>query len=94
MKREIWFVVVVGALVGAFAMGKASGQDEGEEKGGGDPMAAWMEIGKPGPEHEHMKKAVGSWTCEVKSWSEPGAEPTVSKATTTFSMSLDGRYLM
>ena len=37
------------------------------------------EMPPPGPEMKILKKEVGNWTCEIKSWSQPGAEPEVTK---------------
>jgi len=35
----------------------------------------------PGPEMDVLKNDVGEWDVEIKVWSEPGAEPDVSKGT-------------
>ena len=37
------------------------------------------QMGSPPPELDLLKKDVGEWTCEIKSWSMPGADPQVSK---------------
>jgi len=93
MKRGIGITVLVGALVAAFALGRAEAQDGG----GGDAMQeamkkAWMEIGTPGPEHAELKKMVGDWTVDVVSYHNP-EKPAKSKGKCTFKMALDGRYL-
>jgi Protein of unknown function (DUF1579) len=36
---------------------------------------------KPTPQHELLKKDVGTWDATVMSWEKPGAEPMQSKAT-------------
>ena len=40
----------------------------------------------PGPEHEMLKKDVGTWDATVESFMAPGAPPTVSKGTETVTM--------
>lgn len=80
MLRGIGLVLVVGGLAAAFALGRAQAQDEG------GAMDAWMDLGKPGPEHAEFKKLVGEWTASVKEWRMPGAEPTVSTAKSKYSM--------
>ncbi|MEO1528264.1 MAG: DUF1579 family protein [Planctomycetota bacterium] len=35
----------------------------------------------PGPEMDVYKKDVGDWDCVIKVWSEPGAEPIITKGT-------------
>jgi hypothetical protein len=54
-------------------------------------MAAWMELAKPGAEHDQLGKSAGTWTCEVKCFQ--GAEPTVSKGKMVRTPVLGGRYL-
>jgi hypothetical protein len=95
MKRGIGIVLAIGALAASFALGRVQAQDD-EENGKKNPMEdpeAWMELGKPGPEHAALQKMVGKWTCEVKSWQSPDADPMTDKGTTTFSMELGGLFL-
>ncbi|MHC4956016.1 MAG: DUF1579 family protein [Planctomycetota bacterium] len=92
MKRSLLVVAFVVALAGAFVLGRAQAQDE-KKKDPMQDMAAWMDLGKPGPEHAEMKMMVGKWDCEVKSWHEPGKDPTVEKGTSTFSLDLGGLLL-
>ena len=47
----------------------------------------------PGPEMEVLKKDVGEWECEIKTWPAPGAEPTVSKGAESNRM-LGGHWLV
>jgi hypothetical protein len=86
MKRGIGTLLIVGGLLGAFALGRAGAQE------GMDEMAAWMELAKVGPEHAELKQAVGTWSCDSKYWMTPEAPPTESKATAVFSMELGGRF--
>ena len=89
MKRSLWLVLVVGAVLGAYALG----QEQGEKQGGAMDEEAWMEIGLKGPEHAEMAKLTGDWTSEVKSWEQPGAEPNLSKGKSTYKVVMDGRYV-
>lgn len=78
---------MVGIALGAFALGRAVAQE------GTDPMAAWLELGKPGAEHAELMKDAGTWIVEAKMWMVPGAEPTASKGKVVFTPLLGGRYL-
>lgn len=85
MKRGILFVSMVGALLGAFALGRA-----GAQEGTGDAKA--MEaLAKPGPQHADLMKTAGNWTVEQKCWMA-GVE-TTSKAKAIFTPLLGGRFL-
>jgi hypothetical protein len=88
MKRGIVTMLFVGGLLGAFALGRA-----GAQEGPTDPMAAWAELAKTGPQHAQLKECVGTWNCESTCWCEPGKEPTKEKGTVTFSMVLGDRFL-
>ncbi len=48
---------------------------------------------QPGPEHEMLKKDVGTWDATVEMFTAPGAPPSVSKGTETASM-LGGFWLL
>lgn len=56
-------------------------------------MEMMMKYGTPGEHHELLKKYVGDWNVEVKSWPQPGAEPVTSQATQKNELILNGRYL-
>ena len=55
-------------------------------------MKNWMEYMTPGHEHAMMASWNGKWTGEVSMWMEPGTSAMKSKAITTNSMVLGGRY--
>ena len=55
-------------------------------------MDAMVTAGKPGPQHEMMKKCEGSWKAVVKSWMGPG-DPMISEGSAQFKMILGDRYL-
>jgi hypothetical protein len=50
------------------------------------PALAQPPMPQPGPEHEMLKKDVGTWDAAVEMFMEPGAPPTVSKGTETVTM--------
>jgi hypothetical protein len=56
-------------------------------------MKACMEAGTPGPQHEHLAKAAGTWAGHVKMWMSPEmTEPMESECTTVISSMMDGRF--
>jgi Protein of unknown function (DUF1579) len=56
-------------------------------------MAQMMKYANPVKEHEYLKKYVGDWDAEVKAWSQPGAEPTISKGAMKGELLYEGRYV-
>jgi hypothetical protein len=56
-------------------------------------QAAMDLMSKTGPEHAILAKAVGEWDVQSTMWMAPGAPPTVSKASATFTSVLDGRWI-
>lgn len=85
MKRAVLAMMAV--ALGAFALGRAGAQE------GTDPMAEWLKLGTPGPEHAELMKLAGTWDVESKVWTAPGAEPMATKGKATFTPLLGGRYL-
>lgn len=55
-------------------------------------MQACMAAGMPGPMHQHLAKAVGTWAGTSTSWMAPGMPPMTSSCTSTITMEMDGRY--
>ncbi len=53
----------------------------------------FMKYGMPGKPHEFLKKFVGTWDMEVKSWMKPGDPPATSMGTQTNQLVLGGRYV-
>jgi hypothetical protein len=49
-------------------------------------LAQMPPMPQPGPEHEMLKKDVGTWDATVEMFMEPGAPPSVSKGTEVVSM--------
>lgn len=91
MKRGIVVLSMVAVALGAFALGRAGAQ-EGPEPKPCEDMAAWLALGKPGPEHAELMKSVGTWTVESKAWTGE-AEPLRSTSKAVFTELLGGRYL-
>jgi len=56
-------------------------------------MEMMMKYGTPGKNHDLLKKFVGDWDVEMKSWSMAGGEPMVTKATAVNKLIFDGRYI-
>ncbi|MBP1766746.1 MAG: hypothetical protein H6P98_861 [Candidatus Aminicenantes bacterium] len=56
-------------------------------------MEMVMKYGTPGKNHEFLKKYVGEFDVEMKSWSKPGTEPMISKGTMKNELIFDGRYV-
>jgi hypothetical protein len=50
------------------------------------PALAQAPMPTPGPEHEMLKKDVGTWDATVEMFTAPGAAPSVSKGTETVTM--------
>ena len=76
---------------------KAKGRDDhaGHGHGAQDPMMeAMIKAGTPGPQHDEMKKMAGTWKAHVKSYNDPNQPPAESDGTSTYEMTLDGRYLL
>jgi hypothetical protein len=56
-------------------------------------MEMMMKYAMPGKNHEVLKKYVGDWDVEVRSWAKPGDQPMMSKATLKNQLIFDGRYV-
>lgn len=57
-------------------------------------MAAYQKAGTPGAEHKQLASMAGSYDLTIKSWHEPGAEPTTEAGTATRRMILGDRVLV
>jgi hypothetical protein len=53
---------------------------------------AWEKASMAGPEHEFLKKAVGTWTGKVKSYEDPTKPPAESTCNETISSILGGKF--
>ncbi|MHC5210959.1 MAG: DUF1579 family protein [Planctomycetota bacterium] len=71
---------------------------EGEAPAGGMEemtamMEAYMKAGMPGEQHAQLATWEGRWDLVVKHWGDPAMPPSESRATSTFKMAMDGRFL-
>jgi hypothetical protein len=56
-------------------------------------MAAWQAAATPGPQHQELAQAAGTWKMTVTFWMPGATDPMTSVATATRRMILGGRYL-
>jgi len=95
MKSMRWWlaaILIVGLTAPVWAFPH---QPSGQEMSAQDKqMMEMMEkYGMPGKEHEFLKKFVGDWTVEMKSWMKPGDPPMMGKGTIKTGLLFDGRYV-
>ncbi len=57
-------------------------------------MAAYEKAMTPGEHHAKLAELVGTWAMTVTQWMQPGAEPSVTTATSTSKMIMGGRYML
>jgi hypothetical protein len=102
-QRVLFTLAVLGAVVLAaqpvFSQGEKPRPAESRrvEKKPAPPMdptmQKWMELNRPGPQHELLKPMVGVWDAKAKFWMAPGAPPTESGGVMTNTAILDGRFI-
>lgn len=76
--------------------GKEGKETKGGKKGKEDPqamMAAYEKAGAPGEAHLTLKKFVGKWNVEMKSWMAPDQPPMESKGTAEVKPILGDRFV-
>ena len=56
-------------------------------------MEAYARAGTPGEHHAVLDRMVGEWDAEVRFWSDPDAEPMVTRATSEIEWVMDGRFV-
>lgn len=81
------------AVLGAPTLAHETEKDKNKAAPGQADMEAWMNMNKPGPQHEVLKSMSGSWKTSMKMWMDPSQPPQVVEGTSTKTMILDGRYL-
>lgn len=94
---KIWLrnVLCCGALVGGTALvTSVAVSQQGDDMSSDDMMKMWMEMSKPGKEHQMMAKGVGDWDCTAKVWRYPGAEPEVTDYDASTKSIMGGRYFV
>jgi hypothetical protein len=57
-----------------------------------EDMEACMAAGTPGPNHEFLAKAIGTWDGKMRMWMTPEAPVIESTCTTVISSAMDGRF--
>lgn len=93
-------VCCVAVLAGGFAWGQQTSGDKDTDKSeptepaaeGFDFMEYLHTTGGPGPEHEHLKRAVGKWDVKAKFYM-PGMPPEAT-GTSEFRSILGGRFIV
>lgn len=85
--------LVIAVLAGAMAL-PARSQSSTNQPSESDPMAAMMELAKPGENHKQFESLAGEWTYTVKWWMNPQAPPSESSGTTVSKLAMGGRYLI
>lgn len=86
-------IMLAGGLILALAVSISTVTAQDQAPDAAAAQAAFLESLKLAPEHAHLKKYLGKWTAEMKSFYEDPAKPTVSKGTATFIALLGGRYI-
>jgi len=57
-------------------------------------MEAFQKAGTPGAEHQKLASTAGTYDLTIKSWHNPGGEPTTDTGTATRRMILGGRVMV
>jgi len=91
MKKTIGTILVVGAIVTAFALGKAQAQEAGGDME--SMMKAWKDLGTPGPQHAELKKMVGEWTAHMERTDPMTGQAIKEEGKCKYSMILNGLIL-
>jgi len=90
--RHGWCGVVLSAVLAAVP---AAAQEGGEQDAAmAEMMKAWQAYAAVGAPHEALQRREGAWDVTVKFWYAPGAEPQVSKGSSTVEPIMGGRYML
>lgn len=87
----LWGFLVAGFLAYASSWSSAVSQTTDQEK---KMMEQMMKYGTPGKSHELLKRYVGDWDVDIKTWQQSGAAPMASKGTIQSQLIFDGRYVV
>ena len=91
---RLWLlaVLVAGLMAPVWALPQTSATQEMSAQD--RQMMEMMEkYATPGKDHELLKKFVGEWNVEIKSWMEPEGTPFTSQGTMKSKLIFDGRYV-
>jgi hypothetical protein len=64
-----------------------------EEEANAKLAEAWLNLGRPGPEHALLAGFVGTWEQDVQTWAYPGGPMMVVKSCSEMTLRYGGRYL-
>jgi hypothetical protein len=90
---KVSYVCFAALLIACLAVPFASAGGQQKAMTQQQMMDQMMKYSTPVKEHEYLKKYVGAWDVEVKSWTQPGAAPTVEKAKMKGEVIFGGRYV-
>ena len=88
LKGTLVLGIAAGFLTASFADDKKSAADKKP-----DPkqlQELYKKFATPGKPHQHFKRLVGRWNCEMKMFSP---QPSTSKGSATFQVIMGGRYM-
>ena len=77
----------------AFLASLSFAQEKMDPENQQEMIAKYMELAKPGEEHELLESLTGDWEQEIKTWMQPGADPMNHKGKAINKMVLGGRFL-
>jgi len=93
MNRKIAIGLACALACGALSAAAQQGGEPQMTAEQQQAMEAMMKAMTPGPQHQHLARAVGEWDFLGKFWTEPGAPPQESKGASTRELMLGGRVL-
>lgn len=85
--------ICFGLLATTLAVGAMAALAQEKKEADAKAEQQWAEFMMPGPEHAELKRLVGEWATETKSFMADPNNPTVSHGKSTFKMMLGGRYV-
>jgi len=88
MKNVLFASVILGLIASTTFV---NAQDQGADAAAA--QAAFLESLKLVPEHAYLKKHLGKWTTEMKTYFEDPSNPTVAAGSATFTELFGGRYV-
>jgi len=102
MKLQVWLaagaalIACAGPVAGrtrSDTAKPAAAAEKGPAAAEAAAMEAYMKLNAPGEPHRMLAGLAGEWALEVKSWTAPGAPPSVSQATCVNKLVMGGRFV-
>ena len=87
-------LTLVALLLGAGAQAQDTGKAPEMTPEQKAEMEVYIKAGTPGPQHQKLASAAGTYSVKAKSWHEPGGPANEESGTATRTMALDGRVLV